>query len=120
MATLDYRNRVFMLGNFSAFLNFAATFANALVRNFKANVVQKEALTPPVMLTGGVVYNKGVIAALKAIFQLEDKDIIIPAHFDKMIAFGAALLAKEQQMTVTVEKLKTAAGASHQDKNKKN
>ncbi|SEP37777.1 acyl-CoA dehydratase activase [Propionispora vibrioides] len=93
--------------------------AYALVRNFKANVVQKEALTPPVMLTGGVVYNKGVIAALKAIFQLEDKDIIIPTHFDKMIAFGAALLAKEQQMTVTVEELKTAVGPSQQDKNKK-
>lgn len=29
-----YRNRVFMLGNFSAFLNFAATFANAIIMPF--------------------------------------------------------------------------------------
>lgn len=29
-----YRNRVFMLGNFSAFLNFSATFANAMLMPF--------------------------------------------------------------------------------------
>ena len=87
--------------------------AYALVRNFKSNVVQKSVVTPPVMLTGGVVHNKGVITALKEVFQLEDKDIVVPKHFDKIGALGAALLAMEKQQVVTVEELKSAAGFSH-------
>ncbi|MBC8014506.1 MAG: CoA activase [Sporomusaceae bacterium] len=89
--------------------------AYALVRNFKANVVQKNAVTLPVMLTGGVVHNKGVITALKEVFQLEDKDILIPKHFDKVSAFGATLLAAEKQHAVTIEELKSAAGFSHKE-----
>jgi EmrB/QacA subfamily drug resistance transporter len=34
-----YRNRVFMLGNFSAFLNFGATFANAILMPFYLQTV---------------------------------------------------------------------------------
>ncbi|GMA97262.1 acyl-CoA dehydratase activase [Pelosinus sp. IPA-1] len=82
--------------------------AYALVRNFKANVVQKNAVIPPVMLTGGVVHNKGVITALKEVFQLEDKDILIPKHFDKISTLGAALLAAEKQHVVTFEDLRNA------------
>ena len=89
--------------------------AYALVRNFKANVVQKNAVTLPVMLTGGVVHNKGVITALKEVLQLEDKDILIPKHFDKVSAFGATLLAAEKQHAVTIEELKSAAGFSHKE-----
>lgn len=87
--------------------------AYALVRNFKANVVQKSAVTPPVMLTGGVVHNKGVITALKEVFQLEDKDILVPKHFDKVSTLGAALLAAEKQHVVTFEELKSAVDFSH-------
>ncbi|MDF2633324.1 MAG: CoA-substrate-specific enzyme activase [Pelosinus sp.] len=86
--------------------------AYALVRNFKANVVQKGAVTPPVMLTGGVVHNKGVIKALKEVFQLEDSDILIPKHFDQVSTLGAALLAAEKQYVVTFEELKNATGSS--------
>jgi predicted CoA-substrate-specific enzyme activase len=87
--------------------------AYALVRNFKANVVQKAILAKPVMLTGGVVYNKGVIKALKEVFALEDEDILIPEHFDKMSAWGAARLANEKKQVVTLEELKSAADFSH-------
>lgn len=89
--------------------------AYALVRNFKANVVQKNAVTRPVMLTGGVAHNKGVITALKEVFQLEDKDILIAKNFDKVSAFGAALLAAEKQHAVTIEELKSAASFSHKE-----
>lgn len=86
--------------------------AYALVRNFKANVVQKAVLQLPVMLTGGVVHNKGVIKALKEVFRLEDRDILIPKHFDRVSTLGAALLAVEKQHAVTLAELRTAIGSS--------
>lgn len=86
--------------------------AYALVRNFKANVVQKTVLQLPVMLTGGVVHNKGVIKALKEVFRLEDRDILIPKHFDRVSTLGAALLAVEKQHAVTLAELRTAIGSS--------
>lgn len=89
--------------------------AYALVRNFKANVVQKNPVTLPVMLTGGVVHNKGVITALKEVFQLEDKDILIPKNFDKVSAFGAALLGAEKRHIVDIEELRDAADFSHKE-----
>jgi predicted CoA-substrate-specific enzyme activase len=86
--------------------------AYALVRNFKANVVQKAVLQLPVMLTGGVVHNKGVIKALKEVFQLDDSDILIPKHFDRVSTLGAALLAVEKQHAVTLAELRNAIGSS--------
>ncbi|WP_378955180.1 acyl-CoA dehydratase activase [Pelosinus sp. sgz500959] len=87
--------------------------AYALVRNFKANVVQKSTVVPPVMLVGGVVHNKGVIKALKDVFHLKDGDILIPENFDRVSALGAAQLGSAKKHVVTLEELKSAVGLSH-------
>jgi len=80
----------------------------ALVRNYKANVLQKNELKKPVMLSGGVINNKGVIKALKDILKLEDKDIIIDKNFELLTCFGACKIAEEKGLTIDINKLESS------------
>ena len=68
----------------------------ALVRNFKANVVQKHEITKPVLLAGGVMHNEGVITALKDVFNLNDEDIILNEMHDFVTCFGACKVADNE------------------------
>ena len=69
----------------------------SLVRNYKANVVQKSKINTPIMLTGGVIHNQGVLKAIKDIFKLEDKDIVIDEDFEYISCFGACKVAQDKQ-----------------------
>lgn len=77
--------------------------AYALVRNYKANVVQRNKVEQPVMFIGGVAYNKGVVRALKDVFNLEDDDLIIPQNPSNVGALGAALLARDNKKSGRLE-----------------
>lgn len=78
---------------------------HALVRNYKANVLQKNKLNKPIMLSGGVIHNKGVVKALKDVLKLEDQDIIIEENFELLTCFGACKIAEEKGLIIDVNKL---------------
>ena len=77
----------------------------ALVRNYKANVIQKNNINKPIMLSGGVINNKGVIKALKDILSLEDEDIIINEDFELLTCFGACKIAEKKELIIDIKKL---------------
>lgn len=70
-----------------------AGLCQALVRNYLNNLAKGKKLEAPVLFQGGVAANVGIVAAFETL--LEQK-IIIPAHYDVMGAYGAAILAKEE------------------------
>lgn len=67
----------------------------AVVRNFKASVAGKLVLQKPVFLAGGTALNKGVVAAVKDVFKLEDSELLVLEASPVVTAIGTALLAKD-------------------------
>ncbi|OOM14489.1 acyl-CoA dehydratase activase [Clostridium saccharobutylicum] len=80
----------------------------ALVRNYKANVLQKNTLNKPVMFSGGVINNKGVVKALKDILKLEEEDIIIEENFELLTCFGACKIAEEKGLIIDINELNSS------------
>ena len=85
--------------------NILQGLCHALVRNYKANVIQKNKLNKPIMLSGGVIHNKGVVKALKDILKLEYEDIIIEENFELLTCFGACKIAEEKGLVIDINKL---------------
>lgn len=77
----------------------------ALVRNYKANVIQKNKVITPVILTGGVINNIGVLRALKEVLSIEDKDLIIDGNFEYISCFGACKVASKKNLTIKCDTL---------------
>lgn len=77
----------------------------ALVRNYKANVIQKNNIEAPVILTGGVINNSGVLKALKEVLSLNDKDIVIDEDFEYISCFGACKVASKKNLTIMANTL---------------
>ena len=71
--------------------------AYAVIRNYKASVVRKSDIVPPVVLSGGVVYNEGVYRAVKDIFNLTDNELICDNNGAVASAVGIALIAMQQK-----------------------
>lgn len=67
----------------------------AFARNFRSNTLKNRSPKTPVLLTGGVMKNMGIITAIKHEFHLDNSDIILFKEPDTISAIGAALLAKE-------------------------
>ncbi len=76
--------------------------AYAVVRNFRVSVMKKLALETPILFTGGVAHNQGIIRAFRDVLALEQKDFIIPDHFSVAAAAGAAMIALEQGLETTL------------------
>ena len=66
----------------------------ALVRNYRANILQNRTVKKPVLLCGGVMKNAGVLRALRELLDLKDEDILLDEDCDYLPALGCALLAK--------------------------
>ena len=77
--------------------------AYAVVRNFKTSVVRKHPVRKPVLLSGGVVKNRGVIRAVKEIFGLEDGEMVCDDCGTVVSAAGLAMLAMEWKVRVDWE-----------------
>ena len=82
----------------------------AMVRNYKAVIVRSLPVERPVALCGGVVQNAGVVQAVKAVFGLEEEDLIIPDPFLHAAAVGAALAAQEAETCSMGELLASLCG----------
>ena len=82
----------------------------AMVRNYKAVIVRSLPVEKPVALCGGVAQNAGVVQAVKAVFGLEEEELIIPKQFLHAAAVGAALAAQETETCSMGELLASLCG----------
>ncbi|KAB2877974.1 hypothetical protein F9K33_14895 [bacterium] len=69
----------------------------AVVRNFKSSVVRGRAVVPKVIFIGGVSANKGVVQAMKSLFEIQDENFITSDCYAWCGAIGSALLSKESK-----------------------
>ena len=65
----------------------------ALARNFKSNVARRKEILKPVIFSGGVAANTGMIRAFKETLNLIDGELVIPVHHSAMGAIGAVYYA---------------------------
>ncbi len=70
----------------------------AVVRNFKSSIVKGRTIAPKAIFIGGVSANKGVVQAMKNLFEIPDEDFITTPFYAWCGAIGAALLAKEAKV----------------------
>ena len=65
----------------------------ALARNFRSNVARSKEIRKPVLFSGGVAANTGMIRAFREILHLNGDELIVPGHHASMGAIGAVMYA---------------------------
>ncbi len=70
----------------------------ALARNFRSNVARSKEIRKPVIFSGGVAANTGMIRAFREILDLKDGELIIPEHHASMGAIGAVIYALSNKL----------------------
>jgi predicted CoA-substrate-specific enzyme activase len=70
----------------------------ALARNFRSNVAKSKEINKPVIFSGGVAANTGMIRAFREILNLKDGELIIPEHYASMGAIGAVIYATSNKL----------------------
>ncbi|MCD6395267.1 MAG: CoA activase, partial [Planctomycetes bacterium] len=70
----------------------------ALARNLKSNLGRGREFVKPVIFTGGVAANIGVVRAFENVLKLTEGQIIVPEHHFFTGAMGAAITAKDKVM----------------------
>jgi len=66
----------------------------ALARNLKSNLGCGREFVKPIVFTGGVAANIGVVRALEEVFELEEGELLVPDEHFFTGAVGAVLVAK--------------------------
>ncbi|WMJ83210.1 acyl-CoA dehydratase activase [Oscillospiraceae bacterium LTW-04] len=79
--------------------------AYALVRNYKGTVMKKLPVKKPILFSGGVSYNGGIIIALRDVLELSDEDLIFPDHLGCVGAFGASVIARKDRLLIDLSKV---------------
>ena len=70
----------------------------ALARNFRSNVARSKEIKKPVVFSGGVAANTGMVRAFREILNLTDEELIIPPHHASMGAIGAVMYARSNNL----------------------
>jgi predicted CoA-substrate-specific enzyme activase len=70
----------------------------AVARNFISTIAKGKDFNPPITFQGGVAANKGMRRAFFEVLKLDEKDFIIPEHFEYMGAIGSILMARETEV----------------------
>ena len=65
----------------------------ALVRNYKSSVLKNQEVQKPVLFSGGVMRNSGVVNAACDLLSLDSEDYILDDYSDYYCAIGAGFLA---------------------------
>ncbi len=73
--------------------DIVAGLCYALARNFRSNVARSKVINPPVIFSGGVAANSGMVKAFRDILGLDETELIIPEHHASMGAIGAVMYA---------------------------
>jgi len=63
----------------------------ALARNFRSTVARSKEIKRPVIFSGGVAANIGMVRAFREVLDLKGDELIIPEHHASMGAIGAVL-----------------------------
>ena len=63
----------------------------ALARNFRSTVARRKEMKKPVLFTGGVAANAGMVRAFTEVLDLSPGELIIPEHHASMGAIGAVI-----------------------------
>ena len=79
--------------------------AYALVKNYRANVVKKNPIIKPILVSGGVAYNKAIVKALKDILKLNEEEVLIPENCGNVAALGAAVIGVKENLSIDLSKL---------------
>jgi predicted CoA-substrate-specific enzyme activase len=66
----------------------------ALARNYRSNLARSKEIKKPVIFSGGVAANSGMVRAFREILNLSDGELIISPHHASMGAIGAVLYAR--------------------------
>lgn len=91
--------------------------AYAVARNYKAAIVKKLPVAPPVVLAGGTAYNTALVRAIRDVFDLRDDDLLVDASPACFAALGAALTAMHRGAPTGLPidgRIAPAAGAKRQ------
>ena len=82
----------------------------ALARNFRSNVARSKEINKPVIFSGGVAANTGMIRAFREVLDLKENELIIPQYHASMGAIGAVMYAHSNNLEMNhfkgMEKLK--------------
>ena len=65
----------------------------ALARNFRSTVARSKDIVKPVIFSGGVAANIGMVRAFREVLDLTGDELIIPEHHASMGAIGAVMYA---------------------------
>jgi predicted CoA-substrate-specific enzyme activase len=63
----------------------------ALARNFRSTVARSKPINKPVIFSGGVAANAGMIRAFREVLDLKEGELIIPKYHASMGAIGAVM-----------------------------
>jgi len=63
----------------------------ALARNFRSTIARSKEIKKPVVFSGGVAANAGMIRAFRETLSLRDGELIIPEYYASMGAIGAIM-----------------------------
>ncbi len=70
----------------------------ALARNFRSNLARSKEIKRPIVFSGGVAANIGMVRAFNEILNLAEGELIIPKHHASMGAIGAVLYAHDNKL----------------------
>ena len=70
----------------------------ALARNFRSNVARSKEIKSPVVFSGGVAANAGMVRAFREILDLQEGELIVPEHHASMGALGAVMYARSNNL----------------------
>lgn len=70
----------------------------ALARNFRSNVARSKEIVKPVIFSGGVAANVGMVRAFREVLGLTDGELVIPEYHASMGAIGAVMYAVNNRL----------------------
>jgi predicted CoA-substrate-specific enzyme activase len=70
----------------------------ALARNFRSTVARSKEIMKPVIFSGGVAANTGMVRAFREVLNLTGDELIIPEHHASMGAIGAVMYAHSNSL----------------------
>ena len=78
--------------------DIVAGLCYAMARNLKSNLGRSKVINKPVVFSGGVAANAGMVRAFREVLELNDGELIIPEHHASMGALGAVLYAHANKL----------------------
>jgi predicted CoA-substrate-specific enzyme activase len=72
----------------------------ALARNFRSNVARSKEIRKPVLFSGGVAANSGMVRAFRETLNLVDGELIISPYHSSMGAIGAVYYARNNKLSM--------------------